>query len=462
MMNDDNASKLHYVLSPAAVRANTRVSFTLVATNGAASLQLTPNDEIYLAVPVGSGATDLTPDLNDIGTQAPANWRFSKTVAGGQYNFLISPTQNVTLNANASLLFELNTVIINPLQGNAQIGLEEFIGDGSGKASFDVSKSEAVLSIVAQAIPSTVGRNQTTVLKWTAAKAAYVTISPLNKTVDTVGQLVTTPSKDITPEAPQVLYSFTAWTPDQQFARDIVAVTISPPVILDFEPQHQSPIAYNDQVTLRWDVVYAETVMLTLPQGLVQKPVSGELKVQPKTMLQGNEDTATYTLRATGAGKPVFASVDIPFKPVAIDYFRYPDFETTNSYEFNVTNGSSQVDQLIGPQGQYYRLTAAGPNGPRVQYLGNYAALQIQVFIYSAAAGSGGNSGTQVKLQWKTCYAAAMSLIADGRSTPIAADQLARGSITVSLTQTTQYVLSASDSSGNVVTSALLVNISGK
>ena len=445
---------LAYVLTPTSVNANTRANFTLVVSNGSTPLQLTPNDEIYLAIPVGTSATDLTVSLDDVSTQAPDAWRFSKFSDGGASNFIISPTQNVTINASAALVFELNAVIVNLTAGSASVVLNEYIGSHVGQLSTSISKSEAVLSIVAQAIPSTVGKNQTTILKWTSAKAAYVTIQPLDKQVDTVGQLVTTPSRDLMPGASQVSYSFTAWTPDQQFARDIVVVTISGPVITSFEPQHQAPVGYDDQITLRWDVAYAETVFLVLPQGPVQKPARGELLVQPKTMLQGNANSATYTLRATGAGNPVFGYVVIPFQPVRIDYFRYPAPGVINAYAFCVTNGMSQIDQLSGPQGQYFQLTATGPDGPLVQYLGNYPALQIQLLYLSSTTVS---AGTMIQLQWQTVYAVSWALTANG--VPVSIPQSAGGSIPVTPMETTTYVLSASDANGKTITSTNQVTV---
>ncbi|PLY42114.1 hypothetical protein CSZ94_12095 [Janthinobacterium sp. ROICE36] len=440
-----------YVLNPGSVQANTRANFTLVASNGASALNLTTDDEIYLGLPVGTGATDLTPDLNDINTQAPPGWRFSKYASPGPYNFVISPTRNLTVAANAALVFQLNNVIINATQGSSQVALQEYIGSGDAGTAFPVLKSEAVLSIIAQAIPTTVGRKQTTTLKWTAAKAAYVTISPLNVQVDTVGQLVTTPSSDISPEAPQVTYSLTAWTPDQQFARDSVTVTISQPVINRFDPQNSPPINYNDSVTLQWDVAYAEKTTLSLPQGQVQKPATGTQTVQPKTMLQGNSNIATYTLWASGAGNPATKTVQIPFNPVAIDYFRYPAVGVTNSYEFYVTNGVGRVDQFAG----YFQLTATGPNGPLVQYLGNYPALQIQVFVASASPVS---AGTPVTLTWQTVHAQAWTLTANGQGVPI--DAVASGTVVVTPAVTTTYILSAGEGAGNTLTSSLQVAIS--
>jgi hypothetical protein len=448
--NAMTSSVFAYVLNPGAVQANTRASFTLAATNGGSALQLTTDDEIYLALPVGLGATDLTPDLSDINTQAPSNWRFSKAPSGGDYNFVISPTQAVTVAANAVLLFQLNKVVVNASQGTSLVQLDEFVGGGQASTSFPVMKSEAVLSIIAQALPITVGRNQQTTLKWTAAKAAYVTIAPLNQKVETVGQQLTTPSTDITPEAPQVTYSFTAWTVDQQFARDSVTVTISPPVVQQFDPQDCPPIDYDAEVTLEWAVNYAETVTLSSPRGQLPKPSTGKLPVSPSTMLPPNGSIAVYTLRASGAGKPVTASVQIPFNPMSIDYFRYPAAGVIDQYEFNVTNGVGQVDQFAG----YFQLTATGPGGPLTQYLGDYPALQIQLFYVTANAVA---AGTPITLSWQTVKAVAWSMTANGK--PLSIGGTAKGSVTDTPAVTTTYLLSATDAGGKVITSSLLVTL---
>ncbi|NEO04182.1 MAG: hypothetical protein F6J94_05650 [Moorea sp. SIO1F2] len=449
---------LTYTFNPTTVQANTRKSFTLVATNGSTPLSLNTRNAIYLAVPVGDEASDLTPNLNEISTQAPDKWRFNATNQGGEYNFIISPTQNFTINANASLVFELNNVIINPVQGNAKVVLEEFVQMTPGQTEFTIQKNEAQLSIVAQAIPSTVGRNQTTDLKWNAAKAAYVIIQPINKQVDTSGEYPTTPSQDVTPEAPQVTYSLTAWTPDQKFARDNVTVTISPPVFRKVEPQNQPPIDLDAEVKLEWNVEYAETVQLTLPQGVVPQPTSGSLEVKPQQMLVGNAESVTYTWRATGADQPVFASVEIPFNPVTIDYFRYPNFETTNTFQVQVTNGFTNVEQHYVEGGSYFKLTATGPRGPLVQYLGDYEALQIQVFLSSS---NNVSPGTEVELQWQTVLATSLSLESDdGCSTPISHDQIARGKLNVTPTQSTLYTLKATDANDNIITSQLQVTVS--
>ncbi|WFR77067.1 hypothetical protein P9875_15190 [Janthinobacterium rivuli] len=447
-----SATVLTYVLSPATAVANSRVNFTLVASNGGAKpLQLTPNDEIYICLPVGSGATDLTADLSTVNTGAPASWRCSKNASAAPYNFLISPSQNVTLAAGAFLAFEFNAVVINLEQGNVSVLLDEFIGAGQAKTSFPVSKSVAVLSIVAQAVPQIVGLGQSTTLKWTAAKAAYVTISPLPNQYKTIDQLVTTPSKDVAPGAVQVAYTFYAWTPSQEFARDIVVVTISAPVVESFEPKNSPAINYFDTVTLSWNVDYAQTVQLTTDTGVVQVGSSGSLPVQPYNRLQGN--SATYTLRATGLGQPVLAQIDIPFKPVTVDYFRYPAFGVTNTYQVGVSNGVWQVDQFTG----YFRLTASGAYGPVVQYLGDYPSLQVQVFLASADSVA---AGTAVTLQWQTSLALSANLGANGVSRAIASDQVAKGSVVVNPAVTTDYVLSVSDANGNIVTSSLSVVVS--
>lgn len=437
-----------YVFTPASVRANTRAGFTLVASNGASALNLTSSDEIYLALPVGGGASDLTPDLSDINPQAPANWRFSKAPSGGQYNFVISPVQPVSVPANAALVFTLANVIINPLPGTSTVRLQEFIGNGDATRSFSIDKSEAQLSIVVQATPSTIGRNQTTTLKWTATKAAYVTIAPLGIQVDTVGQRVTTPSKDVNPEAPQVTYTLTAWTPDQQSASASVTVTISAPVIDSFEPQRQPAIGYTDHVTLSWNTYYAEKVTLSLPQGEVQRPLQGSLDVQPYTMLQGNSSVATYTLRASGAGTPAQKLVRITFQPVAIDYFRYVAAGNTTDFEFHVSNGTG----VVTPGSGYYQLTASGPAGPLVQYLGDYPALQIQLLQAGTAAAI---AGTPFTLTWQTVQATAWALTANGQ--PVTIAQQANGQVTLTQAVASTYMLRVSDASGAELTSVLQV-----
>lgn len=444
---------LQYSLLPNSVQANSRANFTLNASNGNTELLLTSADEIYLKLPVGTGASELTSDLSDIGTSSPGDWRFSKNPNGGEYNFIISPLCSVKLPAYASLPFVMMNVVVNAQAGNCMVDLQEFIGTGDASRSFVVGKTEAKFSIVAQAIPLTVGKTQTTILKWSAAKAAYVTIEPLGLRVDTSGEHKTTPYKDLLPPAPQVSYTFTAWTQDQQFTHDIVVVTISPQIIHMFSTKDPMPIDYDASVTLEWQVDYAETVALLLPQGAVQVKPNDSLVVQPKSMLNGN--TAKYILRATGTGNAVQSDVTIEFKPVIIDYFRYLDFDNAIP-TLAVTNGRGGYVSMQGEQGLYYCLTATGPFGPLTQYLGNCPQLQVQVFIASAQDAA---PGTALDLQWQTHFATGLSLQFDGVSHAIASDQIARGGFSVAPMVSTQYVLAAMDAQGNTITSSLSVTV---
>ena len=446
---------LQYGFLPNAVQANTRANFTLTVTNASGSdLNLTRDDEIYLILPVGSSATDLTPDLNDVSPSAPPGWRFDK-FQGETNRLIISPLANLTFANGASLQFVMANVIINPSQGGCTLALQEYIGVNEGQTSFAVNKSEAQFSIIAQAIPSSVGKNQSTRLKWTAVKAGYVTIDPLGIRVDTVGEITTIPYQDLTPPQAQVTYTFTAWTQDQKFVKDLVVVTIVPPVIRAFEPQHQAPIDYDDSVTLSWIVDYAEQVMLVLPQGPVKVDARGSLQVQPKTMLSTNASVATYTLRATGTGNPVLAYVKIPFKPVVIDYFRYRSF-TDTTVDSHVTNGRGTITSHQGAQGQYWQMVATGPYGPLTQYLGHYNAVQVQVFVVSA---QGAAAGTELKLEWQTYLATSLSLQVNGHTQAIASDQIARGSMAITPQASSTYVLLATDAQGNSVSSSLLVTV---
>ncbi len=454
------ATLLQYNWQPTQVQANTRASFTLEIKNGSQARNLTRNDEITLLVPSGDAAGDLFVNLNDIAPGAPAKWRFSKDPNGDGYNFIISPTENLTLAANASLIFSLSNAVINPLAGNCTLKLQEFIGDDVGDSSFSVSKTEAQFSIVAQAIPDKVGKNQNTQLRWTATKASYVTISPLSGQYDTQGTLSTNPSTDVTPSTPQVTYTFTAWQQSgQEWRRDTVTVTISPPVILLFEPQDHAPINYDDSITLRWEVAYAETVWLTLKNGPVQVKGKGEMPVKPRDMLPANSNASSvsYTLRATGSGPAVTSTLTVPFRPLYINYFRYPNFDQTSSVIVSVSNGSASYRSQQNAEGQtYYILTATGPFGPLTQYLGPYPALQVQVFVSSADRVA---PGSTVTLSWQTWLATRLELDDGSQIVPLPDADVAHGQHSVTIYSSTNYLLIAYDAQGRRLTSSLLVTV---
>ncbi len=117
------------VASPASGPA-TEASLTLVATN--ATSASVPFEEVAIRLPVGDGATQLTPDDVGIQVEPPDHWKLDETQrTPGYVEFFFVPDQGyASVGANKSMSFIFNNLTINRVIGTAEIVVTEQESNG--------------------------------------------------------------------------------------------------------------------------------------------------------------------------------------------------------------------------------------------------------------------------------------------------------------------------------------------
>lgn len=431
------------------------------------------SDEIDVYIPgtpggeQGTPAGYLTEALNNVNcTSLSDGWGCTSISGSSGYYFKIYALGDTKLQPGDSIRIEFQTVQVNDTPGAPLIRIDEFIGDNYGSQLLTVQKLRQEVKIIAWADPSKVALNQISTINWSAWGGAYVTIAPdpLNpnpgqeRRFPCQGSGVATGQiqVQVTPSQSQETFTLTVWTNDQQSAKDLVVVNVSKPLILSFSGAPTEPINLNESVTLQWNVKYANQVYLVSGGGRPSRvPLQKEQQVYPKDFLIGNQSSVIYTLQATGRDyttqKPLTKSQTVNFKPVQILYFKYTDlttkafiYDTANALTVNISTPDSQYPDLL-------QLVAAGPGGPKVQYLGSGPYLQIQYFNASPLPIQPGQSSI---LSWVTLNADSVKLDPGNISVPSNAQ--GGGSCSVNPTQTTTYVLTARKGQ-ETVTSQLMV-----
>jgi hypothetical protein len=167
-----------YSFLPDAVFVNTKDSLKLVAQNPISGKAIPfksgrGGDTISITFPSGDDPSDLVANL-DFGTgeiSAP----FTCNKVGD--NFVITSTEDTTLDPGETIQITFTDVPINNATGKASVIINEFIGKNSGKTSVQVTKKAAALGVIVWLDPLIIGFGQASNLQFKSAASTHVVVS---------------------------------------------------------------------------------------------------------------------------------------------------------------------------------------------------------------------------------------------------------------------------------------------
>ena len=165
--------------------------------------------------------------------------------------------------------------------------------------------------------------------------------------------------------------------------------------------------------------------------------------------------TVTYSLQATGYNATPSASCNVNIAPVTALYFKYVAMDKNGNL--------SGIAFATDPAWPAVQFSAAGDGGTftvfqpggtaTTLYLGSSDKDHPQIQYFNVAPGTGGS----YTLSWVTANVTGLVLQPSGY--PVPGGDVAKGSTVVTPSKTTNYILSATAASGEVVTSTLTVTI---
>ncbi|MBL6449583.1 hypothetical protein JMN32_24950 [Fulvivirga sp. 29W222] len=331
---------LDYSFLPNAVFVNSKDSLKLVAQNPISSKSIPfkagrGGDTINISFP-----SDLVTNL-DFGT-GEVTTPFTCNKVGD--NFVITATEDTTLDPGETVEVMFNDVPITASTGTASVVINEYIDLNSGKTSVPVSKKAQELGVIVWLDPLIVGLDHTSNLQFKSAASTKVVISgypdgkgeksfetPPYSGSDAVGIGSDTNA--------QRTYVATAWANGNQSPPESITLTQVPPLITIFSPTENQSVNPGEEITLTWKTMYESSNEM---KWLQSRKINAR---SPFTSTPGTEltdiynmgnrnaqlmpDTVTYSFHVNGFKTP--AKHDFVFKvnPVQLLYIKYKNDDLT-------------------------------------------------------------------------------------------------------------------------------------
>jgi hypothetical protein len=436
--------QLTYSIVPTSVAVGAQQTFTFTATNpGPNSVTVQAiTDSITLGNLSQLTATTVSPQT------PPSPWQ--ATPQGQTLQFWA--LSNVTLNSGqfVSFTFAAN-VVTTP--GTATLSVKEVIGGNTAQAPALPVLIQNALTISAYANPVNTGQQRAIQLVWTTIGGEYVTISPGTGQQFPAGSSSTlvTPNQNV----PQTTYTLTVYQGINQ-SHCQVTVNLCVPVIGNFQMTPKTMLQIGQSIQAVWATQYATQITMSPPLG--QSPfmqAAGTQSFVPSQSLPANAVGAPYTITTYGYQGPVQQTLLLAFAPMRIRYLRYSAFPVQNDppppviYEvFNPQPGTS-LNLTATP----ILLTAVGPGGPATAQLGG-TGPEVQVMLANPSPVPQGQSTVISYL-----VANVVTLTLKPGDVNCTFDSSGKGSVTVTPSQSTTYILVAVNG-GTTVTSELDVTVS--
>jgi hypothetical protein len=324
-----------------------------------------------------------------------------------------------------------------------------------GTSKVTVTTLAAPVLLIAQftANPSTINAGQSSTLVWAVDNAETVEISGIGTVNPRTGSTQVSPAETTT-------YTLTARNRTGE-ATSTATVTVIPtpaPAILDFQG-NPTTINLGQSSLLYWQTRNAEQVTIS---GIGPVGQNGSTSVSPT-------QTTTYTLTATNQAGSATATVTITVNvapPVIVSFSANPaqiasGASSTLSWQVqNATSVSISGIGSVNPSGSQsvspadtttYTLTATGAGGTATA-TATVTVLFPATIVSFTASPTTITAGETVTLSWTTQHAVSASIYGIG---PV----VVNGSVEVTPTSDTTYVLTANGAIGPPVTAQVSVKV---
>ncbi|NTX31789.1 hypothetical protein HT746_32560 [Burkholderia pyrrocinia] len=451
---ETSTTLLAYDVAPTQVPTGSTAELAFAAINrGTSPVTFTRanSDSVTITLPA-----TLTTALSAVGYRSLSpDWGIN-ALSGSPGSFLVRPLlASVTLAPGQGFGVQLNNIQVDGKTGTtADVEIDESVGDAYGSTELPVTIGGPQLSISALASPTTVTLNQPSTIAFTAIGGAYVELMPGGQRQTCTGD-VYQGLFQVVPQPPSTQYTLTVYDNASGHASTDVTVQVGRVAVLDFGPAGLD-VGFDDTVTLTWRSQYATRATLT-PQTITQVPVQGSRAVQPGQLAPDNASEITFTLTLQGYGGPVQRQLPVRLKPMSILYFGLPP--DSAFAQFQILNGRGAAEQNpppLPPQPPLiWRLTATGPGGPEVRYIGPGPWLECQYFVVDNQTVP---PGAKVTFSWQTLNATTAKL--NGQAVPLRLDgTTGTGSTQVTVDRTTTYVLVVGDAKGNTQSNQITVTV---
>lgn len=343
---------LQYSFLPDAVFVNAKGSLKLVAQNPTSDKAMPfksgrGGDTISIIFPFGDSRSDLTVNL-DFGT-GEISMPFICNKVGD--NFIITTTEDTTLDPGETIQITFNDVPINNLTGTASVIIKESIGVHSGKTSVEVTKKAAALGVIVWLDPLVVGLGQTSNLQFKSAASTKVVVSGYpdgrgEKTFETPPYSGSDAVGIGSDTNPQRTYTATAWAGGNQSPPESITLTQVPPLITVFSPMENRSVGAGETVTLTWKTMYESSNEMKWLQSRKSNARSPFMST-PGTELTkiyniGNHnaefmpDAVTYSIIINGFKQPMRHDFVFKVNPVQLSYLKYKKDDLTEiTYAFD-------------------------------------------------------------------------------------------------------------------------------
>jgi hypothetical protein len=447
-------TRLTYDVAPTKVPTGSTAELAFAAINrGATAVTFSraSGDSVTITLPA-----TLTTALSAVGYQSLSpDWGIN-ALSGSPGSFLVRPLlASVTLAPGQGFGVQLNNIQVDGARDSiVDVEIDESVGDDYGSTELPVRIGGPQLSISALASPTTVTLDQSSTIAFTAIGGAYVELMPGGQRQTCTGD-VYQGLFQVVPQPPSTTYTLTVYDNASGHASTPVTVQVGTVAVLEFGPAGLD-VGFDDIVPLSWRSQYATRATLT-PQTISQVPVQGSRAVKPGQLAPDNASEITFTLTLQGYGGPVQRSLLVRLLPMSIFYFGLPPGSAFA--QFTIVNGRGRAEQNpppLPPQPPIiWRLTATGPGGPEVRYIGPGPWLQCQYFVVDNATVA---PGAKVTFSWQTLNATSATL--NGQGVPLKLDgATGTGSTQVTVERTTTYVLEVRDAQDKTQRNGITVTV---
>ncbi len=317
---------------------------------------------------------------------------------------------------------------------------------GTETATVTVTVNEPVPTVTLISDVSTVNIGDPVLLSWTSTDATSLDID------NGVGAVtpITSGSTSVNPTV-TTTYTITATGPG---GTETASVTITVPVPTVTLTATETTIINGNSTTLNWTSLNATSLLIDNGVGTVTPVASGNVEISPTV-------TTTYTITATGPSGTETASVTVTVNEPEPTVTLSSDLSTVNIGEpvvlswtstdatsLTIDNGVGAVSPVsagsttVNPTATTtYTITATGPGGTKTATIIITVPLPTVTLIATDPILIRGNSTT---LNWTSLNGTSLSIDNGiGAVTPVVS-----GSVTISPTATTTYIIIATGPSG--------------